>query len=687
MKVSLKGWWSRRITREHRFIYRCAGKGQNQNIAISQCRYHDWARFDQRRGVVRQSERLKGDGDDMEKLKLHSPDLTKGNIEKLADLFPQCVTEVRNENGELVRQIDFDRLRQELSGRIIEGPSERYQLTWPGKREALLTANAPIAKTLRPCREESVDFDTTRNLFIEGDNLDALKLLQETYLNKIKVIYIDPPYNTGNDFIYDDNFAECAHEFLKRSNQKDEAGNRLIVNTEANGRFHSDWLSMMYPRLRLARNLLRDDGVIFISIDSNELHNLRKVCDEIFGESCHKNTIAVRRGIKNVQAQFDDVSSLSQGHEYLLLYSKSSATRLPKLSFAHDERKPGKWDTFWRGTDRPTMRYELFGIRPSSGQWRWEEGRTKEAIKNYEKYLRIHASDMTLDEWYLDNLTATNTKLNFVRKNEEGTVQYYVPPSEGKLLSDNWMDLTISGNETDEFDTEKSVELLKRIAGWTLCEATGEIIVDFFSGSATTAHAVIEINAERNSTHRFIMVQLPASVDEKSIAFKAGLKTIAEIGKERIRRAGAKIKANNPLLKSDVGFRVLKVDSSNMQDVYYTPDTTRQETLLDAVDNIKHDRTAEDLLFHVMLDWGVYLHLPIFRETIAEKTVYFVNQDRPDLAACFDRGVTEALVKQIAARHPLRAVFRDSGFSSDSVKINVEQIFKLLSPTTDVKVI
>ena len=330
------------------------------------------------------------------------------------------------------------------------------------------------------------------------------------------------------------------------------------------------------------------------------------------------------------------------------------------------------------------MRYELFGIRPETGQWRWEEGRAKEAVRNYEEYLTNHASHMTLDEYYLDNLTATNTKMNFVRKNEEteaGTVQYYVPPSEGKLLSDNWMDITLSGNETDEFDTEKSTELLKRAVGWVCTGDDNSVVLDFFAGSATTAHAVMEINAERASAHQFIMVQIPEPVDEKSAAFKVGLKTVAEISKARLRRVGQEINSG------DTGFRVLKVDSSNMQDIYYKPDAVRQETLLDSVDNIKPDRTPEDLLFHVLLDWGVPLGLPIFAESIEGKTVYFVHKDRPDLAACFERGVTEELVKAIAARSPQRAVFRDAGFASDSVKINVEQIFKLLSPATDVKVI
>jgi adenine-specific DNA-methyltransferase len=680
----------------------------------------------------------------MQKLKLHSPDFTQENIATLAELFPNCVTEIKDEGGKMKDErgsenssfipqpsslkyaIDFDQLRQELSTSIVEGSQERYQLNWPGKREALLTANAPIAKTLRPCREESVDFDSTQNLFIEGDNLDALKLLQETYLGKVKMIYIDPPYNTGNDFIYEDDFAEDTASYMQRSNQKDDDGNRLVANNESNGRFHSDWLSMMYPRLKLARNLLRDDGVIFISIDDNEQANLKRLCDEVFGGGCFKNSIVVRRGIKNVQAQFEDISSLSSGHEYILVYSKDSTLRFPKLIFTHESAKPGKWDTFWRGTDRPTMRYELFGITPEKGQWRWEEQRAKEAVENYQNYLENYSTSLSLDEWYLDNLTANHLKLNFLRKNDEGSVQYYVPPSEGRLLSDNWMDILLSGNETEFFDTEKNELLIERIVKWICSLENNDIILDFFSGSSTTAHAVMQLNAEDGGKRKFIMVQIPEACDEKSGAFKAGYKTIAEISKERIRQAGKKIKADNAdkegIDQLDIGFRVLKIDSSNMKDVYYTPDAVQQTHLFDQVDNIREDRTAEDLLFQVLLDWGVDLTLPITQETILVKDkggrmkdeitrlkdegermksgsssfipqpssfkqyqVFFVDDNA--LAACFDADINEAFVKELAARHPLRVVFRDAGFVSDSVKINIEQIFKLISPNTEIKTI
>ncbi|AWB33955.1 site-specific DNA-methyltransferase [Orrella marina] len=611
---------------------------------------------------------------------MHSPNLTENNIARIREIFPGCVTEAQGEDGSVKLAVDFDQLRQELSDAIVEGPQERYHLNWPGKREALLMANAPIAKTLRPCREESVDFDTTKNLFIEGDNLDALKLLQETYLGKVKLIYLDPPYNTGNDFIYEDDFAEGTEEFLRRSNQKDEEGNRLIANTAANGRFHSDWLSMIYPRLKLARNLLADDGLIFISIDSHEVHNLRKLCDEVFGEGSHKNTIAVRRGIKNVQAQFDNVSSLSQGHEYVLLYSKNSEVRLPKLSLAHEDKKPGKWDTFWRGTDRPTMRYELLGVHPESGQWRWEKSRSLEAVDNYNKYLAQAESGLSLDEYFIDHLTSTNIKLNFVRKNDEGTIQYYVPPSEGRLLSDNWMDITLSGNETQEFDTEKSVALLQRIVEWA-CDKNG-IVLDFFAGSGTTAHATMAVNGKDGGERKFIMVQLPEQCSEDSAAFNAGYKAISDITKNRIRRASESFVGRN---SPDVGFRVLKIDTSNMADVYYAPDALDKASLDLFVDNIKPDRTAEDLLFQVMLDWGVDLALPIEKQSIQGMDVFFVDDNA--LTACFDAhgGIDEDFVKELAKHQPLRVVFCDAGFKSDDVKINVEQIFKLLSPGTEVK--
>lgn len=619
----------------------------------------------------------------MQKLKMHSPDMTQEHIARIRELFPNCVTEARGKDGSLRLSVDFDLLRQELSDSIVEGPQERYHLDWPGKREAMLAANAPIAKALRPCREESVDFDTTKNLFIEGDNLDALKLLQETYLGKVKMIYIDPPYNTGNDFIYNDDFAETSEAYLSRSNQKDEAGNRLVANPDSNGRFHSDWLSMMYPRLKIARNLLADDGFIFISIDSNEINNICLLMNEIFGSQCLKNIISVRRGIKNVQAQFKELSSLALGHEYILLYSKNIDTKLKKLFLKNGNGRLGKWDTFWRGTDRPTMRYELFGQTPVTGQWRWEYKRTKQAIDNYTIYVNNKSKSLSLDEWYIDTLSSQNIKLDFVRKNKDGVIQYYVPPTDGKLLSDNWMDISLSGNTVNEFSTEKNIELLERIVRWL--SSTNDIILDFFAGSSTTAHAVMQLNAEDGGNRRFIMVQLPEACDAQSEAAKAGYGTIAEISKERIRRAGKKILEGDchEGWNRDVGFRVLKVDTSNMADVFYTPDALQQNLLDLTTDNIKPGRTPEDLLFQVLLDWGVELTLPIRKESIQGKTVFFVDDNA--LVACFDRGIDEALVRELAACAPLRVVFRDNGFVSDAVKINVEQIFRQLSPGTEVR--
>ena len=615
---------------------------------------------------------------EIEKLKMHSPDLTAQNVERIAALFPGCVTEAKGPDGTLRRMINFDLLRQELSDSIVEGPQERYHLDWPGKRQALITANAPIAKTLRPVRAESVDFDTTRNLFIEGDNLEALKLLQDGYLGKIKLIYIDPPYNTGTDFVYKDNFRKTISAFLRDSNQSDDLGNRMQSNKESNGRFHSDWLDMMSARLRVAQRLLAEDGFILISIDNYEVHNLKALCSEIFGQENFRNMIVVRRGIKNVQSQFEDISDLASGHEYILCYSRVPTTRMPKLQHISEENQAGKWDTFWRGTDRPTMRYELFGIKPETGQWRWSQDKTKEAIKNYDEYLRAPEPKPSLDDHYLQHLEATNVKLDFVRFNDDGVVQYYVPPRDYKLMSDNWMDITLKGNYIG-FDTEKHVGLMRRIVDWLAPE--GSFVLDFFAGSGSTGHAVLQSNAELGRQNRFILVQVPAPAEGRDY------ETIADLTKTRLRKVGEEVNAGNchPDWNRDVGFRVLKIDSSNMADVYYTPDATTQADLLLRVDNIKQGRTAEDLLFQVLLDWGVDLTLPITRETVEGKTVFTVAGTA--LIACFDNGVDEALVKTLAARKPLRVVFKDTGFKDDATKINVKQIFKSLSPDTDVKAI
>lgn len=629
----------------------------------------------------------------MDKIELGTPEGTAENIDKIAELFPQVVTEVENADGKLARAVDFDALR-DLLGDVAEGQRERYQFTWPGKREAKAEARRPIYKTMIPEPGKSKNWDTTENLYIEGDNLDALKILKETYAGKVKLIYIDPPYNTGHDFIYDDDFAKTRGEYDAESGDFDEEGGRLVANTEGNGRFHSDWCSMIYPRLLLARDLLTSDGSILLSIDANEVKNLRAICDEIFGAQCFKNCIAVRRGIKNVQAQFDDIAALSQGHEYILLYSRNATNRFHKLSLAHDG-KPGKWDTFWRGTDRPSMRYELFGETPHSGQWRWEKGRAYTAVSNYNTFLKDAAGSMSLDEYYLDNLAATNEKMNFVRKNEDGTVQYYVPPSTGKLLSDNWMDLTLSGNETDAFDTEKSVAIIQRIVEWLA--PPNSIVLDFFSGSGTTAHAVIEANKNDNGQRRFIMVQLPENCGDNPSAIKHGYKTLCDLGEDRINRAGAKIAADidkgneqlelgaEPKLYPDLGFRVLRIDSSNFKDFYLTPGEISQESLFDFADNVKEGRSDLDLLFEVLPKLGIPYSAKIEERVLADKKVFFVDGDK--LAACFDANVGSDTIEEMAKAKPWYAVIRDSSMADDATHANYEELFRTYSPDTVPQVI
>ena len=634
----------------------------------------------------------------MNKLKMHSPNLTEGNIDRIRELFPGCVTEAHDEHGTLKLAVDFDQLKQELSDSIVEGPQERYHLNWPGKREALLTANAPIAKTLRPCREESVDFDTTKNLFIEGDNLDALKLLQETYLGKVKMIYIDPPYNTGNDFIYEDDFAENTDEFLLRSNQKDEEGNRLIANTESNGRFHSDWLSMIYPRLKLARNLLRDDGVIFISIDDGEVHNLRKVCDEILGEQNFLANIVWQKKY----AATNDAKGFSNLHDHIIVYQKSILFDRLLLPRTDEQNKPYKNDEvdgrgLWRSDNLLVKSFSQSAVYPIINPNTGEEFLPPQGSC-------WRASRGTMDVWLKENRI-------FFGKDGTGAPQlkrYLNEVQQGRVPNTWWTFQEVGHNDAANkelkalfnskapFDTPKPVSLIKQMLMVSV-KKTDDIILDFFAGSSTTAHAVMQLNADDGGNRKFIMVQLPELCNEQSEAFKAGYKTIAEISKERIRRAGKKIKDEKEQTTTgqgvlqyaptiiDTGFRVLKIDSSNMAEVYYTPDAVKQEDLFNAVDNIKPDRTPEDLLFQVLLDLRVDLSLPIRKELIQGKTVFFVNQPPYDLIACFDTGVSEELVKELATHKPLRVVFRDTGFTTDTVKINVDQIFKQLSPGTEVK--
>ena len=591
---------------------------------------------------------------------LQSMNITADNITKLKSLFPEAFSE---------GSIDFDVLKQ-LLGANVDEKEERYGLNWHGKRQARQLALTPSRGTLRPCKDESVDWHNTKNLMIEGDNLEVLKLLQKSYAGKVKLIYIDPPYNTGQDFIYSDDYRDNLSKYLNFTGQVIN-GNKISTNTETSGRFHTSWLNMMYPRLKLAKNLLHSDGFIFVSIDSHEVSNLKIIMDDIFGEECYRNTIAVRRGIKNVQAQFEDVSALSQGHEYILLYSKNSLSRLPKLSQSHLEQKPGKWDTFWRGTDRPTMRYELFGITPEKGQWRWEKNRTAEAIENYRFFLEKKSQQMSLDDWFFDNLTSTNKKLNFVRKNDEDVVQYYVPPSDGKILSDNWMDISLSGNETI-FDTEKNTDLLERIINW-ICRSSNDIVLDFFAGSGTTGHAVLKSNSKNNSNIHYMLIQLPEPSN------KSEFMTISELTKYRLIESGKKVKDGNPDWNGDVGFRVFKLDTSNIRPWEATAETLSEQ--IDAyVSPILEGRSEEDLLTELMLKRGIDLSVNIETRQFDGLTVSCVDGGK--LFTCFTSQIpascVEVLTKGIIDWHKsLKAgkdtvcYFLDDAFENNVAKTNL----------------
>ena len=624
--------------------------------------------------------------DELEKMKLHSPDWANENIRKLAEIFPNCVTETLDADGTIKRAIDYDQLRQELSDHIVDGPQERYHLNWPGKREALLAANAPIAKTLRPARDESVDFDTTQNLFIEGDNLEALKLLQETYLGKVKMIYIDPPYNTGNDFIYADDFAESADAFLERSNQKDENGNRLVANPDSKGRFHSDWLSMMYSRLKLAKNLLADDGVIFISMDDNEAYNLGKLCDEIFGvENFIGEIIRKTKSTTN-----DSKSGFNLQHEICHIYSKDKANvflRGEEKEFSNYKNPDNDPNGIWTSSD-PSARTgnTKFPIKnpitgnidyPPEGRcWAFSEASFHEYVKNGK--IKFKKEVKHNERGFIFKRYKSEVKNNFNTFDSLfATSNIFMNQAATKELLSIFEDKTV--------DYPKPLNFVKNIVKSSTLN--DDIILDFFAGSSTTAHAVMQLNAEDGGNRKFIMVQLLEECDPKSEAAKAGYSNIAEISKERIRRAGAKILEGecHKDWNKDIGFRVLKVDTSNMKDVYYQPDEVDQSDLLSSVDNIKDSRTGEDLLFQVLVDWGVDLTLPIRHEKVDGKSVYFVDDDA--LIACFETGINIDFVKQLAAHKPLRVVFRDNGFASDDVKANVAQIFRQTSPDTDIKVI
>ena len=616
---------------------------------------------------------------------MHSPNLVDKNIEKIAEIFPNCITEVKGKDGEIVNAIDFELLQQELSDVIVEGSQERYRLDWPGKKESILVANSPIAKTLRPAREESVNFDTTENLFIEGDNLDALKLLQENYLGKVKMIYIDPPYNTGNDFIYEDDFAESTEEFFERSNQVSEEGERLIANPESNGRFHSDWLSMMYSRLRLAKNLLSEDGVIFISIDDSEVHNLRKICDEIFGE---KNNLGVIVWKKKTNG--NNMGFIPPVHDYFLAYGKKVSERsllgfplseefLARTYSNPDNDPRGAWTTSDLSANHEGPYFEIMNpdtgdvfLPPRGRYWVFNQEEVQRRIDDGRIIFGRSGTGRPVQKRFLSERAS-------MRRKAESWWDDHGMNEDGTLEMSELLGMKV-------FSHPKPTITLKHLANITTKES--DIVLDFFAGSSTTAHAVMKLNAEDGGNRKFIMMQLPEVVAEKSIAFKAGYSTIAEVSKERIRRAGQKILEEHAdkegIENLDIGFRVLKVDSSNMTDVYYKPEEYKQEDLLDLADNIKADRSAEDLLFQVMLDWGLELSLPIETKQIDNKEVFYVLDNT--LIACFD-SLTDDLVNAIAQDAPLRFVSAEKFIQADHDKTNIIERFKQLSPNTEVKFI
>lgn len=633
----------------------------------------------------------------MDKLKMHTADITDANIQKIGELFPNCLTERLDENGKPERAIDFDKLKQELSKEIVEDNQERYQFTWPGKREAMRLANTPTNMTLRPCREDSLDFDNTENLYIEGDNLEVLKLLRENYLGKVKMIYIDPPYNTGNDFVYKDDFAQDVADYVDNSGQKDEEGKRLVHNTESNGRFHTDWLNMIYPRLKVAKDLLQDDGVIFISIDENEISNMKRIGCEVFGDN---NFVDCLHWKKKKQPSFL-AKHTAKVMEYILVFAKNKE-HLEKLSVESLSDATKKVINI---SNSECLRHFKSGVRVKLGDFgvlkagryriktmeveylsdvRYCNGRTDNPV---DVISRFSVSQDKIDSFIENDLlfiTANNGLRRDVSEEETNTRK-----SITDLLLSEYGDNQESDNEFRAlfegkyFDYTKPIALIFNLV--KSCYSHDSIILDFFSGSATTAHAVMQLNAEDGGNRKFIMVQLPEKTDENSEAYKAGYKNISEIGKERIRRAGKKIKEEAGLMAEnlDTGFRVLKLDTSNMEDVYYKPEEFSELQLFE--DNVKPDRTPEDLLFQVMLECNLPLSAKIEKKTIAGKEVFNVNEGY--LIACFDKDVNEQVITEVAKQQPYYFIMRDSSLSSDNVADNFEQIFNAYSKDTIRKIL
>ena len=657
----------------------------------------------------------------MQKMDGKSLDLVGVNRRAVMEALKEVAPEVVSEDG-----VDLEKLAALIGeDKNLSDKLERYNFTWPDKRKAIKSALTPSSGTLRPAPKESVNWDNTKNLYIEGDNLEVLKLLQKSYFGKIKMIYIDPPYNTGKEFVYPDDYADNIQNYLELTGQINESGRRITTNTETSGRYHTNWLNMMYPRLKLARNLLRDDGVIFISIDDHEVSNLRKICDEIFGEENFRNQIVVRRGAKSVQAQFETWDKLGQDTEYILFYTKNSEFRFPKQYKKLGNIKTGTWNNHWRGTDRPTMRYSIFGIIPQKGQWRWSEMRSLIAIKNYEKLLSdLGESPESITQEKIDAYyTKLPEKIDLLRLSKAGKPEHYVPPSDETLLNTSWYDLLVGSSneisdlfETKVFDTSKLTSIVIRMLGF--CDKDS-IILDFFSGSATTAHAVMELNKEDGGNRQFIMVQLPEPCGKDTEAFKAGYKNICEIGKERIRRVIKKIEteyakseksAQGELdlgapakQKPDLGFKVFKLDTSNFIPWDSNPDNLSEESLQRSLSNIKLDRSQQDLLYELFLKLGVTLNTPYQKVELAGKYMYDIGYG--SIYACLDDDLDMEFCKAMIAYHDAQFpkeesqnkkeerelekyrletttfIFRDSSFADDNIKTNILQTLRQMGLT------
>lgn len=623
----------------------------------------------------------------MEKQKWGRSGQEEQNLEAIARLFPSVMTERRGEDGALRRAVDLEALKALLAPDVVEG-EECYEFTWVGENASRAEAAQATTLTLRPVREDSRDWETTRNLYIEGENLDALKVLRRSYQGKVSLIYLDPPYNTGHDFVYRDRWQRSQRAEDEQLGVYDEEGLQLFENTKRNGRFHSDWCSILYARLLLARDFLAEDGLIFLSIGEEEVANLRKLCDEVFGEANFRNQIIVRRGTKSVQAQFDTWDRLGQGFEYILFYSKSSDYRFPKQVKDLEETKPGSWNNHWRGTDRPTMRYPLFGIQPATGQWRWSQERSRAAAENYQRMLdELGRTEHTVTQEEIDAWYARQEEpVDLLRLSQTGKPEHYVPSADSTLLNSSWMDLLVGSSSEIKalfgervFDTAKLTAVIQRMLRFAPKDA---LVMDFFSGSATTAQAVMQQNAEDGGSRRFLLIQAPEPCHPRSVAVQEGYPDVCALGKERIRRAGDRLRRDDPAAEVDIGFRVFRVDESVQKEVAYPPEAYTQEVIGQVISTLKEDRTDWDLLYWYLLDHGMEVHRSHTWEMLEGCTVHWVDQGK--VAACLEERVPAAVIQAMAGRKPRWALFRGDAFSGDAERTNVNGLFQMLTPNTEV---